>query len=478
MQSVHKSVHIANENTRKNWVTPPKIYFHTTAAKYASLSTSRKYIQVVNCFFLDRSPQNCVPKTNPRVVTSIKGTPLRDPDWLPTTGVPAPPPCHLLSSAPRPLIHSLLIHSPSRTLHHPRRKMKGETMLHLAAFNGHTSIVEVHLNRGANINARNGALKTPLHLAAANGQTDVVKLLLHWGANTAPRAQNGMTAHYFAEQNGHAHTADLLRGLPGAEHTVFGETELHRAAAVGELDRARTLLDEGADIDARDDNGMTALHLAAQLGHVAAVRLLLEYAAEIEADVIYGERALHLAAKHGRCEVVLELLGSGCDIAAKAEDGTTALHVAARDGHASTLLALLDLGANIEAANIRGETALHLALMNRSLDAMVALLCRGADITATTSLGKSVLVLATHPSDRDMLLAELSRRAAVERESAEALAQGRLPVARSAVVVQHEAVGDSQGDTTKPAEEPQRFVKVGKRAKVWHLFRFSGVDTR
>jgi len=54
-----------------------------------------------------------------------------------------------------------------------------------------------------------------------------------------------------------------------------GMTPLHWAADRGVTDRIQVLLDNGAPINARDDNGETPLHLAVIAGHVGAVELLL-----------------------------------------------------------------------------------------------------------------------------------------------------------------------------------------------------------
>jgi ankyrin repeat protein len=52
------------------------------------------------------------------------------------------------------------------------------------------------------------------------------------------------------------------------------ETALHRAAEFGHDTVVRLMLEEGADVEAKNGNGETALHVAARRGHEAVVQLL------------------------------------------------------------------------------------------------------------------------------------------------------------------------------------------------------------
>jgi ankyrin repeat protein len=69
----------------------------------------------------------------------------------------------------------------------------------------------------------------------------------------------------------------------------------------------RLLLEKGADVEAKDNNGGTALYRAAGSGHEAMVRLLLEKGADVEAKNNNGWMALYRAAG-SRHEAVVQLL--------------------------------------------------------------------------------------------------------------------------------------------------------------------------
>ena len=78
-------------------------------------------------------------------------------------------------------------------------------------------------------------------------------------------------------------------------HPRFGVTPLTWAALAGREGFARTLLEHGADVNARNRDGGGALHAAAFLGRTNVVALLLEHGADLNARNRRGETALNSA---------------------------------------------------------------------------------------------------------------------------------------------------------------------------------------
>ena len=101
--------------------------------------------------------------------------------------------------------------------------VKGRTPLMLAAFRGNTAAVIDHLERGADINARDDAGNTALMFAAYRGHALVVALLLQYGANVYARARNGWTARKAAQSGLHEQIAETLRRAEtdGASAVVY-----------------------------------------------------------------------------------------------------------------------------------------------------------------------------------------------------------------------------------------------------------------
>ena len=78
---------------------------------------------------------------------------------------------------------------------------------------------------------------------------------------------------------------------------------LHKAARHGETKEVEQLLDKGADVDYRDEEGRTALMKAVNYPSLETVWLLLEYGADINLDDKYGHTALRIAAIYDYPEI-------------------------------------------------------------------------------------------------------------------------------------------------------------------------------
>ena len=83
------------------------------------------------------------------------------------------------------------------------------------------------------------------------------------------------------------------------------------AAASGDDEALRQVLDSGFDINARDAKQNTALHLATRYKQVNCMRLLIEHGADVNARNDWASTPLHLAEKN--IEVVRILLEAGAD---------------------------------------------------------------------------------------------------------------------------------------------------------------------
>lgn len=130
------------------------------------------------------------------------------------------------------------------------------------------------------------------------------------------------------------------------ERLSFDRTPLHVAAQHGSIDAALFLIEQGAVIDAGDENGRTPLHEAADGGRTQTALALVQRGANINIKTVMGLTPLHEAAGSGRAETVIALLEAGCDIEAKNNTGVTALRMATDDQQELVALALIAFGAD------------------------------------------------------------------------------------------------------------------------------------
>lgn len=167
------------------------------------------------------------------------------------------------------------------------------------------------------------------------------------------------------------------------------EAPVADAAMQGDLERVETLIQEGADLDAAQGDGMTALHWAAEQGHAEMARTLVEAGAGLSLTTRLGDYTpLQVAARGGHAEILEILLEAGADPNAETSTGgSTALHFAAATAHDEAVATLVAYGANV---NVRedhwGQTPLMFAASKGRLETVETLLEAGADVNAMTGV--------------------------------------------------------------------------------------------
>ncbi|XP_070142171.1 protein phosphatase 1 regulatory subunit 12B isoform X19 [Drosophila kikkawai] len=173
---------------------------------------------------------------------------------------------------------------------------------------------------------------------------------------------------------------------------VDGLTALHQACIDDNLDMVEFLVERGADINRQDNEGWTPLHATASCGFVSIARYLVENGADVAAVNSDGDLALDLAidVQHmgmiDYMEKMVQELNINVEEARKAEEqamlndakkwlrsdaaevdrphpktGATALHVAAAKGYTKVLSLLLAGRGNVDRQDNDGWTPLHAA---------------------------------------------------------------------------------------------------------------------
>jgi uncharacterized protein len=141
------------------------------------------------------------------------------------------------------------------------------------------------------------------------------------------------------------------------------DQELIDAAFVCDFIKVRSLLEQGAHPDARDEDGRTPLFSAVLGGSVGLIGLLLEAPCDVNAKDHQGWTALHFTAQEYLPQITRLLIGRGADVNAQDEEGNSVLWraVFSSAGRDEVIQILREHGAKDNLPNRAGESARQLA---------------------------------------------------------------------------------------------------------------------
>jgi len=197
-------------------------------------------------------------------------------------------------------------------------------------------------------------------------------------------------------------------------------TPLHHALFGHQLELARYLLENGADVDAAGERtGFTPLHASVYCPDQRYAELLVRYGAAVSSRGVRGFAPLDLAILFGKTGIAVLLIEHGADLTTTNGQGRLPLCQAAELGRLEIVEALLAAGAAVDARDERGTMPLQ-AAASRGRDEIVAqLLAHGArgDVIEPTS-GRSLLQQACLNGHANIVEQLLVAGAPVEHQDA------------------------------------------------------------
>ena len=174
------------------------------------------------------------------------------------------------------------------------------------------------------------------------------------------------------------------------------------AAQKRDLEAGRALLQQGADPNAAQPDGLTGLHWAALNDELGIAEILLYAGATVSPVTrVGGYTPLHLASQSGHGVVARTLLEAGADANAYTTTGVSSLHFAAQADAAEAILALIEHGAEVDARDtFSNRTPLMFAAYRGAVEATEALVRADADMSATTAVKDYVEISRAASTDR------------------------------------------------------------------------------
>ena len=258
------------------------------------------------------------------------------------------------------------------------------TPLLFAAREGDLEIARLLLANGADVNEADASGTAVLLVATVRGHVEFAHFLLERGANPN-MTEVGYTALHWAAGKWQTYFTNDYSYAPGTTYEWAAVAGLPR----GKLELIKALLAHGADVNARlakvppqsgrggtglkAVRGATPFYLAAIAGDPDVMRLLLANGADPEARLDNGTTPLMAASglnysawrsridASSYLETARLLIGLGADIHAINDEGWTALHAATLGGHQPVVEYLLEQGANLNARTKLGQTVLGMA---------------------------------------------------------------------------------------------------------------------
>ena len=198
-------------------------------------------------------------------------------------------------------------------------------------------------------------------IAGEGRKMAVVKRLLEAGADVNAKGNNGQTALMLASWEGKELASELLKAGADVNAKDNDGQTALMLASWEGKELASELLKAGADVNAKANDSWTALMLASRVGRTEVVDMLLKTGADVNAKANDGQTALIWATARGHIKIADMLIKAGADVNAKGHIGNTPLRVASREGHTEIADMLVKAGADVNAKSIAGLTALMLA---------------------------------------------------------------------------------------------------------------------
>ncbi len=234
----------------------------------------------------------------------------------------------------------------------------GICAVHAAAKNNHFEVLEAMIRKGVNVNVTADspavAGSTPLHMACEHGYPKIVQMLMDAGADdTIMNVKEETPAHIAVSKKisykeiKDEERVQMLRALkhidiPGREGKtplMFVQSrDLYISGTISPL-----LIEMGADVNRRDNDGNNAMMLCAEWhGTMNVVKAMVKAGLDLNARNKEGNTVLHRLLVRNNVQAAVYLIKKGADYNIANEKQVTPMQIAVEEGH-TEVLELMDI---------------------------------------------------------------------------------------------------------------------------------------
>ena len=194
-----------------------------------------------------------------------------------------------------------------------------------------------------------------LLVACESGDIETAKMLIFDGANVNEKNNTGCTPLNYICMYGRCENVELLES-----QGVACLSEYYKLAAL--------LISHGANVNNKDNHGNTPLHHACGLGFYITAELLTSHGANLDETNNNGDTPLHLACCNMHYEIAKLLITYRANVDVQNNNGDTPLHLVCREMHYEMVKLLTHHNANTNVKDNHGNTPLHITCHKGNFD--------------------------------------------------------------------------------------------------------------
>ncbi|XP_050298624.1 ankyrin-2-like [Anthonomus grandis grandis] len=236
----------------------------------------------------------------------------------------------------------------------------------------------------------------PLAGAVAKGNLERVQQLIYLGTSPNAKGKNDDSPLHYAICNAQFEVLDYLLSLEDIDvnaQNSFGQTPLFYAVTKNQLHIVKKLVDHNADIKISCKYGSTLLHVSTPYPDI--VHFLILNGADIDAKDNNGNTPLHIAVDEESLETICMLLYYNADANNQCKRNYTPFMRAICLRNVEIQTVLLDYVSDFNVINNRGEPILHLALLFSS-PLIKELIDRGTEVNYEIHSKPSIIFYIWH----------------------------------------------------------------------------------